>query len=243
MIKSTEEDSCFSFHDPEQVHAYALERTNQSIALGYPGVNAMDPHLRAPIVTECAEHVAAEFLRKLDLAEDFDKLTLSAVLIRQFLNGRNFKADSGQQQRKREPLKARPERPLGSPTPFVWQKPRRREWLHASHYIRKYVTATVAPGGVGKSSNAIVEVLAMVTGWPIPYHGAPRVGRRDPLRVWYVNGEDPLDEDPLDEVNLRFAAAMQHFVIKPEDVEGRLFVDTGREKDFVFARDEGNRSL
>ena len=89
--QSTEEDSCFSFHEPEQVHAYALDRTNQFIAREYPSVNAMDPHLRAPIVAECAEHVAAKFLRKLDLAEDFDKLTLSAVLIRQFLNGRNFK--------------------------------------------------------------------------------------------------------------------------------------------------------
>jgi len=231
---SDEELSSSSFHDEDEVRAYALERTNQFIAREYPGVNAMDPHLRAPIVAECAEHVVEIILKKMDRAEDFDRLILSAGLIRQFLAGRNFKADSGQQQRKREPLKARPERPLGSPTPFVWQKPRRREWLHANHYIRKYVTATVAPGGVGKSSNAIVEVLAMVTGLPLPFCGI-RLGRgAAPLRVWYVNGEDPLDE-----VNLRFAAAMQHFVIKPEDVEGRLFVDTGREKDFVFARDEG----
>ena len=89
--QSTEEDFCFSFHDPEQVRAYALERTNQVIAREYPGINAMDPHLRAPIVAGCVEHVAAEFLRKLDLAEDFDNLTLSAGLIRQFLNGRSFK--------------------------------------------------------------------------------------------------------------------------------------------------------
>ena len=231
---SDEELSSSSFHDEDEVRAYARDRTSEVIAKAYPDIDAMDPHLRVPVVDDCVEHVVEIILKKMDRAEDFDRLVLSAGLIRQFLAGRNFKADSGQQQRKREPLKARPERPLGSPTPFVWQKPRRRQWLHANHYIRKYVTATVAPGGVGKSSNAIVEVLAMVTGWPLPYHGAPRVGRRDPLRVWYVNGEDPLDE-----VNLRFAAAMQHFVIKPEDFEGRLFVDTGREKDFVFARDEG----
>jgi hypothetical protein len=151
---------------------------------------------------------------------------------------RPSESEERQQQRKpgAEARSARPEKPLGSPTPFVWQKPKRREWLHANHYIRKYVTATVAPGGVGKSSNAIVEALAMVTGRGLP-HALFHFGDKPPwrpLRVWYVNGEDPLDE-----VHLRFAAAMQHFGVTPEDVAGRLFVDTGREKDFVFARDNG----
>jgi hypothetical protein len=28
----------------------------------------------------------------------------------------------------------------------------RREWLYGRHYIRKYLSTTIAPGGVGKSA-------------------------------------------------------------------------------------------
>jgi hypothetical protein len=40
-------------------------------------------------------------------------------------------------------------------TPYKWKDPAkivRREWLYGYLLIRKFVTATVAPGGVGKSS-------------------------------------------------------------------------------------------
>src|SRR5918994_130924 len=39
--------------------------------------------------------------------------------------------------------------------PFRWRDPQAippRRWLYARHYVRKFVTATVAPGGLGKSS-------------------------------------------------------------------------------------------
>ena len=52
-------------------------------------------------------------------------------------------------------------------TPYVWKDPatlRRREWLYGYLLIRKFVTATVAPGGVGKSSLGAVESLAQVSG-------------------------------------------------------------------------------
>jgi hypothetical protein len=122
----------------------------------------------------------------------------------------------------------------GSPTPFSWRMLKRREWLHANHYIRGFVSATIAPGGVGKSTNAIVEVLAMVTGLPLPHRTALRTTPGKRLRVWYVNGEDPIEE-----TERRFQAAMLHFGIKPEDVEGRLFIDSGHDQDFVFARENG----
>jgi hypothetical protein len=47
-------------------------------------------------------------------------------------------------------------------TPFRWVDPStipRREWLYGSHYIRRFVSVTVAPGGAGKSSLAIAEAL------------------------------------------------------------------------------------
>ena len=72
------------------------------------------------------------------------------------------------------PRARRTKRP-GSPTPFAWRTLKRREWLHANHYIRGFVSATIAPGGVGKSTNAIVEALAMVTGLPLPHRSALRI--------------------------------------------------------------------
>src|SRR5690606_4620106 len=42
-----------------------------------------------------------------------------------------------------------------------------REWLYGRHLMRKFVSVTVAPGGVGKSSLAIVEAVAMASGKPL----------------------------------------------------------------------------
>jgi hypothetical protein len=125
-------------------------------------------------------------------------------------------------------------KPLPKATPFAWRMLKRREWLHANHYIRGFVSATIAPGGVGKSTNAIVEVLAMATGLPLPHRTALRTAPGKRLRVWYVNGEDPIEE-----TERRFQAAMLHFGIKPGDVEGRLFIDSGHDQNFVFARENG----
>jgi hypothetical protein len=122
------------------------------------------------------------------------------------------------------------------PTAFVWRTLQARRWLHAEHYIRSYLTVTAAPPGMGKTTNAIVEILEMITGWRLSFR-VPRLGRpAKPLCVWYVNGEDPRNE-----IELRFQAAMQHFRVTREDVAGRLFIDTGREHDFVVARDEAKK--
>lgn len=53
------------------------------------------------------------------------------------------------------------------PTEFSWRDPSTippRPWLYGQHLIRKQVSVTVAPGGVGKSSLTICEALAMVSG-------------------------------------------------------------------------------
>lgn len=119
----------------------------------------------------------------------------------------------------------------GELTPFVWQDPAsipKREYIHAGHYVRNFLTATVAPGGVGKTASAIVECLAMVTGFPLPLGGLR--GRR--FRVAFVCGEDPIEE-----VQRRFQAAMLYYRIDPSEVEGRLFINSGHDANFVFAGD------
>jgi hypothetical protein len=132
--------------------------------------------------------------------------------------------------------------PGGAPsinaTAFRWVEPTtipRREWLYGHHYIRRFVSITVAPGGVGKSSLAIAEALAMVTGRNLIGH-LPLFA----ARVWLWNGEDPLDE-----LRRRITAAMLHHGIEPSEVEGRLFVDSGRTTDIVIAETtrDGTRIL
>lgn len=112
-------------------------------------------------------------------------------------------------------------------TPYVYKDPRtlpRREFAFGTHYIRKYVSVTVAPGGLGKTANSIVEALAMVSGRPL--NGIKPTER---LRVQIFNSEDPRDE-----LERRIQAAGIKFNLKPEDMEG-LFLDTGREQELVIA--------
>lgn len=118
--------------------------------------------------------------------------------------------------------------PVIKAQPFVWRDPKtipRREFLYSPHYVRRFVTVTVAPGGVGKTSLVLVEVIAMVTGRDL-LGTQPR--RR--LNVWYINLEDPLEE-----IERRIAAICLHYKIEPDELEGRLFVNSGRDCPVVVA--------
>src|SRR5262245_55521874 len=93
-------------------------------------------------------------------------------------------------------------------TPFVYQAPQtlpRRQWLYGHHFIRRFVSGTVATGGMGKSALALVEALAMATGRDLLGH-CPR-GK---FRVWYVNLEDPLDE-----IDRRIGGILLRYGISP----------------------------
>jgi len=118
-------------------------------------------------------------------------------------------------------------------TPYEWRQPQsipRRQWLYDRHIIRRFVSATIAPGGVGKTMLLIVEALAMATGRPLLGVAVSR-----PLTVWLLNLEDPREE-----LERRIAAACLHYGITAEDIGGRLYVDTGREADLVIARSSRN---
>ncbi len=113
-------------------------------------------------------------------------------------------------------------------TPFVWRNPKtipRRQFLYGTHYIRQFVSSTIAPGGVGKSSLVLIEALAMATGRPLL---GVRPEKR--LRVWYWNGEDPKIE-----IERRVAAACIHYRIEPAELDDWLFIDSGRDARIVIA--------
>lgn len=115
------------------------------------------------------------------------------------------------------------------PTPFVWRDPLSippRPWVYGHHMIRKQVSVTVAPGGVGKSSLTLVEGLCLVTGRKLLDEWVDQTG----LRVWVYNLEDPRDE-----MERRVIGAMIFHGVKPEEVKGKLFLDTGRERPLCTA--------
>ncbi len=106
-----------------------------------------------------------------------------------------------------------------------------REWLFGGHYIRRYAVASVGPGGGGKTAHSISESLAMVTGRPLLDPDGPLT---KPLRVWWINAEDPQDE-----IDRRFHAAAKHFGVTNDQIGSRLFTDSGRDQPVVIARQEG----
>jgi len=95
-----------------------------------------------------------------------------------------------------------------------------REFLFGRHYQRRTVSGTVAPGGTGKSSEVMVEAVAMKTGRDLLGEGA-----KEPLRVWYHNGEDNMLE-----LQRRLAGICQHYGIPLAEALGDgFFMTSGNE--------------
>ena len=115
-----------------------------------------------------------------------------------------------------------------SPTPFKHRNLAtfpRRQFVYGRHYVRRFLSATLAPGGVGKSSLSIVEAISM--GSAENLLGIQPV---KPLRVWYWNGEDPREE-----IERRVEIACLHFNVDPALIEGRLSIDSGRDTEIIIA--------
>jgi AAA domain len=115
-----------------------------------------------------------------------------------------------------------------TPTRFNWRDPStfpRRQFVYGRPYVRQFLSVTAAPTKVGKSSLDLVEAIAMAAGIDLlgiePIH---------PMRVWYWNGEDPLEE-----IERRVLAICLLFNINPRDVEKNLFLDSGRDTEIILA--------
>ena len=129
-------------------------------------------------------------------------------------------------------------KPLLTPTPWNWVAPENlptRAWLYGRYLMRGTLSLTVAPGGVGKSSLAIAEAIALSSG---------RNFLKDPLpdgalRVWYVNCEDP-DSASNPELSRRAAGICKHHGISEADLGGRLFLDSAVLRPLKLAGPEQN---
>jgi hypothetical protein len=99
----------------------------------------------------------------------------------------------------------------------------RRQWVLGTRYIAGFITNTIAPGGVGKSTLTIQEGVEIHTGRNITGQGVLRTGP-----IWIMNNEDPLDE-----LHRRIAAICLHFDIPwPET----MFVNSGVDRRLVVAK-------
>jgi RecA-family ATPase len=89
------------------------------------------------------------------------------------------------------------------------------------------LSGTNQPRGLGKSSLALVDALAMATGRKRLHSW---VHSREGLRVWYWCGEDPVEE-----ISRRLEAACIHYGISDDEIGGRLHVDSGRDQPIKIA--------
>lgn len=113
---------------------------------------------------------------------------------------------------------------------YPWPDPStlpRRQWVYGTHLIRGFISVTVAPGGVGKSSLTMVEALAMASNRPL-LGTAP--AERKALNVALWNGEDPIDE-----LERRMAGAALHYGINETSCPGGLYMLSGRDQPIVIA--------
>lgn len=161
------------------------------------------------------------------LCADGEVRQVLAEFLSPAVNGQRVHASSPRQAQWAAPATRRYRQPIVAKA-FTWPDAAtipQRKWIYGGHYIRRFVSTTVAHGGVGKSSLVIAEALAIVTGCDLL-----GVTPADQLPVWLWNGEDPEEE-----LHRRIMAAAKHYGIDGEDYAGGLFVNSGRDTEIVIA--------
>ena len=119
-------------------------------------------------------------------------------------------------------------------TPFAaWQPEDQlpvRRWLYGHHLIRGRVSLDVAAGGVGKTALKVGEAVAMAAGRDLFNKAMPEGA----LRVWLYNLEDDADE-----LTIRLRAALKYHRVSRDEINDRLFVDSGLDQPCIVARQTG----
>jgi hypothetical protein len=88
-----------------------------------------------------------------------------------------------------------------------------REWLLANQFCRKFLSSLIAPGGIGKSSLRLLQLLSLATGKP--YSGQHVLHRSRVLTLSF--------EDDIDEAWRRKDAACIHHKIDRSELKGWFF--------------------
>ena len=106
------------------------------------------------------------------------------------------------------------------------------EFLYGKYYIIGKASATIAPGGAGKSSLSLIEAVCIASGRDLLQRGWDGMKGE---RVLYFNLEESQDE-----LNKRLLAILQHHGLTVADLGGRLFLRSGLSHPMRVA-DEGKR--
>ncbi len=88
------------------------------------------------------------------------------------------------------------------------------QWIYGAHMVRRRVSVTVAPGGVGKSMLAMTEALAVASGRPLL---GQKIWGAHSVLVW--NGEDS-EED----LRKRFRCACKAFELTQDNLIGKIYL-------------------
>lgn len=107
-----------------------------------------------------------------------------------------------------------------------------RAWIIGNRLIEKFITVTVAPGGVGKSTHAILEGLSVATALPLTGDDVKRPGA-----VWFYNTEDPMDE-----LHRRVYAAALHHGLDIGQLTN-VHISSGRSRPLVVASSDRQNGI
>jgi KaiC/GvpD/RAD55 family RecA-like ATPase len=108
-----------------------------------------------------------------------------------------------------------------------------RPWLFGDQLLTGYVTAFVAPPGVGKSTLTILIAIAVAQGMEFAGHLTHKQGK-----VWLYNNEDDMPE-----MRRRIAAGAQTMDVSIKDISTEIFVNTGDERALMVAKTDKNGNV
>jgi len=102
----------------------------------------------------------------------------------------------------------------------------RRRFLYGKHLIREYLSSTISPGGIGKTTLVFADGASIVTGRPLM-----GLEVHEPnLRFMHINLEDPFEE-----LCRQYYATLRYFKINHNDVKDRFALHSGRDKKVIVA--------
>lgn len=102
-----------------------------------------------------------------------------------------------------------------------------RPWIIENHLLRGYVSATFAPGGVGKSTFQQCVAVSVASGRNLLHIGE----LCERVNVLIINNED--DED---EIQRRLAGILQFYGIQPDELTNRLYWLSGYGSPLLIAQ-------
>jgi hypothetical protein len=106
-----------------------------------------------------------------------------------------------------------------------------RQFVYGGHYLRKAISATIAPGGRAKTSLMLIEAVSMAIGRDLMTGDKIEGGAR---RVGVLNAEEPQDE-----LDRRVAAILKRYEVDRSELGERLFVKSIRGNPLILAAFNG----